>query len=107
MTVDQLGSHALTSLSFFGESARGIPNAATLSGHGCPEAGRGQRLPARGPSGRLGPARPLGRLRPIRTLGQAAEAAGDQIDRVDPAAVPLVAALPDPAAHMDQVALRN
>ena len=55
MTVDQLGSHALTSLSFVGERARVIPNAATLSGHGCPEAGRGQRLPARGPSGGLGP----------------------------------------------------
>ena len=65
MTVDRLGSHALTSQSFAGERARAIPNAATLSGHGRREAGRGQRLPARGPSGGLGLARPLGRFHPI------------------------------------------
>src|SRR4051812_29771594 len=107
MTVDRLGSHALTSQSFAGERARAIPNAATLSGHGRRETGRWQRLPARGPSGGLSLARPLGRLRPIRALGQAAEAAGHQLDRVAPAAVPLVAALPQAPAHMDQVALRD
>src|SRR4051794_20447685 len=44
MTVDRRGSHALTSQSFAGERARAIPNAATLSGHGRGEAGRGQGL---------------------------------------------------------------
>src|SRR3954447_20385951 len=67
----------------------------------------GQRLPACGSSGGLSLARLLGRFRPIRALGQAAEAVGDQIDRVDPAAVPLVAALPQAPAHMDQIALRD
>ena len=43
MIVDRLGSHAPTSQSFAGERARAIPNAATLSGHGRGEAGRGQR----------------------------------------------------------------
>ena len=45
MIVDRLGSHALTSQSFAGERARAIPNAATLSGHGRGEAGRGSASP--------------------------------------------------------------
>ena len=102
------GSHEPIFRSSAAERARAIPNAATLSGHGRREAGRGQRLPARGPSGGLSLARPLGRLRPIRALSQAAEAAGDQIDRVDPAAVPLVAALPQaPASRPVSMASRS
>src|SRR3954462_15518783 len=49
--------------------------------------GGGGASPLAARSGWLGLARPLGGFHPIRTLGQAAEAAGDQIDRVDPAAV--------------------
>src|SRR4051794_41317924 len=104
-TAEPRGSHEPIFRSSAAEHARATPNAATLSGHGRREAGRGRRLPARGPSGGLSLTRRLGRLRPIRALSQAAEAAGDQIDGVDPAAVALVAALPQAPAHMDQVAL--
>src|SRR3954454_18409644 len=69
--------------------------------------GGGGASPLAARSGWLGLARPLGGFHPIRALGQAAEAAGHQIDRVDPAAVPLVAALPQASPHMDQVALRD